>query len=187
MFLKFCFAECDPDEYLLNNFCYKECPSHFFATNETVETEELEMNVIVVPRSGDKSSGNTQMKLLCQMCNLMCLECFGPLPNQCKTCPSGYIMTINNTCMQYVRTYGHHRIETTSIVIAVFVCLSAGTIFLMVFLCLQARDHGYCSANKYTGICLEDGKGRFGKLDLTDSEEEQFSKADLLDSSDELD
>ena len=147
----------------------------------------LQPDVIVVPRSGDKSNDNSQVKPVCQMCDHMCLECFGPLPNQCKTCASGYIMTVNNTCIQYVRTYGRHRIETTSIVIAVFVCLSAGTVFLMVFLCLQARDHGYCSVGKCSGICTEDGRGRFRNIDLTDSEEEQFTKADLLDSSDELD
>ena len=135
-------------------------------------------------RSGDNK--NLRAKPVCEMCHLMCLECFGPAPNQCKTCPSGYIKTPNSTCVQYVKTYGRHQIDTTNIVIVVFVCLAAGTVFLFVFLCLQAREYGYCSVTKCTGVCLEEGKTKWKPVDLTDSEEEQFSKQELLNSNDDF-
>ncbi len=176
-----CFAGCNPDEFLLNNFCYKECPSHFYAANESTESQAGDSDplsppvVEIVPRSGNKPP---QVKLVCKMCNMTCLECSGPAAYQCTSCPLGFMVTPNGTCVQYMQKYKPHVLDKRVIGVVVAVCLVAVLVFLVVFMCLQAHSSGYSAvSDSEKGVWHRVGTG----------EDEDYIKAELLDSEEDSD
>ncbi len=168
---------CPDDEYLLNNFCYKDCPLNFFASNENMT---ISIN----------GSDELQATSVCTQCSIICSHCFGPRQNECLACASGFELTPNYTCARkmMIPRLGSHFSPIWLATIAIIACISPVILFLMIFGLLQAKDHQYVCFRKtvryvdlktYSGIQLGTPEQGLldGESDYDDDIEIQISEA----------
>ena len=117
-------VDCKENEYLLDNFCYAECPVQYFPSNQT-------------PVDGLRS---------CEQCSQVCLQCFGSAANECLQCADEFVLTADYRCVHKgVLVYIMHHTDMMLSVAAVVFCVVSVVVFVLIFACLQAWDSYICT------------------------------------------
>lgn len=107
---------CQPGEFLLNGSCFHDCPTRYFAANQTNRT-------------------HGEVSLVCLLCHTSCSRCTGFEMHKCLVCESGRNLTNSGTCARY------HKVWWSAIKISVLVMIACLLLLpIMVCVLVQARS-----------------------------------------------